>query len=161
MPRADYLIKRAFSAIATIFVAITLNFFLFRVLPGNAVTDLARVPHATAQLRHALTVEFGLDQPKWVQYLDYLRNLAHGNMGVSFAYQEPVSSLLFADLKNTVPMVAAGTLIAIVVGIASGVLSAWRRGTAADQVSTNLAILAYALPTQWLGLGLLIIFRAG
>jgi len=158
MPRADYLIKRAFSAIVTIFVAITLNFFLFRVLPGNAVTDLARVPHATAQLRHALTAEFGLDQPKWVQYLDYLRNLAHGNMGVSFAYQEPVSSLLFADLKNTVPMVMAGTLIAIVVGVASGVLSAWRRGTVADQVSTNLAILAYALPTQWLGLVLLIIF---
>ena len=56
MRGADYVIKRAGFALLTIFIAITVNFFLFRVLPGNAVSDLARVPHATTQLRHALTV---------------------------------------------------------------------------------------------------------
>src|SRR5216684_121398 len=132
MRGADYVIKRAGFALLTIFIAITVNFFLFRVLPGNAVSDLARVPHATAQLRH-------------------------GNMGVSFAYQQPVSSLLLNDLKNTIPMVTIGTLGAIVVGIATGILSAWRRGPAADHVSTNLAIAFYAFPTQFLGLMLLIL----
>jgi ABC-type dipeptide/oligopeptide/nickel transport system permease component len=158
MHRADYVIKRGFFALVTIFVAITINFFLFRVLPGNAVTDLSRVPHATPQLRHALSVEFGLDKPKWEQYLIYVRNLMHGNMGVSFAYQQPVSHLLIADLKNTIPMVTIGTFAAIVVGVSSGVLSAWRRGSPPDHVSTNLAIFAYAFPTQWLGLMLLILF---
>src|SRR5580700_4729680 len=104
MRRADYVIKRAFFALVTIFVAITLNFFLFRVLPGNAVTDLARVPHAGAQLKHALTVQFGLDKPKWQQYLLYLQQLAHGNMGISFNNRQPVTQLLLTDLKNTVPM---------------------------------------------------------
>jgi ABC-type dipeptide/oligopeptide/nickel transport system permease component len=160
MRRADYVIKRAFFALITIFVAITLNFFLFRVLPGNAVTNLARVPHAGAQLRHALTAEFGLDQPKWQQYVLYLRQLVHGNMGVSFVSQQPVSHLLLADLKNTIPMVTVGTLASIVVGVFTGVLAAWRRGSIADQLSTNTAVFAYAFPTQWLGLMLLILLSS-
>ena len=160
MRRADYVIKRATFALITIFVAITLNFFLFRVLPGNAVTDLARVPHAGANLKHALTVEFGLDKPKWEQYLVYLKELFHGNMGVSFVNQQPVSHLLLTDLKNTVPMVTVGTLASIVVGVFTGVLAAWRRGSLADHISTNTAIFAYAFPTQWLGLMLLILLSS-
>lgn len=158
MRGADYVIKRAGFALLTIFIALTINFFLFRVLPGNAVSDLARVPHATPQLRHALTVEFGLDRPKWQQYLIYLRELARGKMGISFAYQQPVSGLLLNDLKNTIPMVTIGTVGAIVVGIGTGILSAWRRGRPGDHVSTNLAIAFYAFPTQFLGLMLLILF---
>jgi ABC-type dipeptide/oligopeptide/nickel transport system permease component len=155
---ADYVIKRGFFALVTVFVAITINFFLFRVLPGTAVSDLSRVPHASPQLRHALTVEFGLNKPKWQQYLIYLQQLAHGNMGISFTYQQPVTQLLFADLKNTIPMVTVGTVAAIVVGVATGILSAWRRGSVPDHLSTNAAIFFYAFPTQWLGLMLLIIF---
>jgi ABC-type dipeptide/oligopeptide/nickel transport system permease component len=158
--RADYVLKRAFFALITIFVAITLNFFLFRVLPGSAVTDLARVPHAGAQLRHALTVEFGLDKPKWQQYLLYLQQLVHGNMGVSFVNQQPVGSLLLTDLKNTVPMVTVGTVASIIVGVFTGVLAAWRRGSIADHISTNTAVFAYAFPTQWLGLMLLILLSS-
>ena len=117
MRGADYVIKRGFFALVTVFVAITINFFLFRVLPGTAVTDLSRVPHASPQLKHALTVEFGLDKPKWEQYLIYLKNLLHGNMGISFAYQQPVRDLLIQDLKNTIPIVTVGTVAAIVIGI--------------------------------------------
>jgi ABC-type dipeptide/oligopeptide/nickel transport system permease component len=155
---ADYVIKRGFFALVTVFVAITINFFLFRVLPGNAVSNLSRVPKASPQLVHALTVEFGLDKPKWQQYLIYLRELFHGNMGISFTYQQPVSHLLIADLKNTIPMVTVGTVAAIVVGVVTGILSAWRRSSVTDHVSTNAAIFFYAFPTQWLGLMLLIIF---
>ena len=158
MRSTDYVIKRGFFALVTIYVAITINFFLFRVLPGNAITDLSRVPHAAPALRHALLVEFGLDKPKWEQYVIYLKNLAHGNMGISFANQQPVSHQLIADLKVTIPMVTVGTVAAIILGVLTGVLSAWRRGSPPDHVSTNLAIFAYAFPTQWLGLMLLILF---
>jgi len=79
-------------------------------------------------------------------------------MGISFANQQPVSHLLLADLKNTIPMVTVGTVAAIVVGVVTGILSAWRRSSVADHVSTNTAIFFYAFPTQWLGLMLLIIF---
>ncbi len=160
MRGADYVIKRALFAVATVFVAITINFFLFRVLPGNAVANLSRVPHATPALRHSLEVEFGLDKPKWQQYLIYLERLAHGNMGISFSNQQPVWSNLKTALANTIPMVTLGTVVAIVIGLATGVISAWRRGTKLDQVSTNTAIAFYAFPTQWLALVLLIYFSS-
>ena len=144
--RADYVIKRGFFALVTIFVAITLNFFLFRVLPGSAVTNLARVPSAGPRCKHALTVEFGLDKPKWQQYVLYLRELAHGNMGISFANQQPVSHLLLADLKNTIPMVTVGTVASIIVGVFTGVLAAWRRGSVADHISTNAGGIRVRVP---------------
>jgi ABC-type dipeptide/oligopeptide/nickel transport system permease component len=158
MRGADYVIKRSGFALVTIFVAITLNFLLFRALPGNAVSNLARVPHATAALREALTREFGLDKPKWEQYLIYVKQLSHLNFGISYANQQPVWNNLRTKLGNTIPMAALGTAFAIVIGVGTGVLSAWRRGTVLDQVSTNLAIAFYAFPTQWLGLMLLILF---
>ncbi len=155
--RTNYVIKRVFFALVTIFVAITINFFMFRVMPGSAVSNMARVPHASPALQHALTVEFGLDKSKFEQYLIYLGNLAHGNMGISFTYRQPVSHLLLADLRNTVYMVTVGTVAAIILGTGAGVLSAWRRGSLSDQVSSGAAIGAYALPTQWLGMVLLIV----
>jgi ABC-type dipeptide/oligopeptide/nickel transport system permease component len=158
MRGADYIIKRTFFAIATVFVAITINFFLFRVLPGSAVTDLSRVPHASPQLKIALEKEFGLDKSKWEQYVIYLKNLTHGNMGISFDTQQPVTTELLHALGNTIPMVTLGTAMAIIIGMATGLLSAWRRGSAADQVSTNVAIAFYSFPTQWLALMILIIF---
>ena len=158
MHGADYVIKRALFAVATVFVAITLNFVLFRALPGDAVSNLAHVPHATPQLKEALTREFGLDKPKWEQYVIYLRELTHLNLGVSYANHQPVTTNLLGKLGNTIPMVALGTFVAIVVGLATGVLSAWRRSTKLDQASTNVAIAFYSFPTQWLGLMLLIIF---
>jgi ABC-type dipeptide/oligopeptide/nickel transport system permease component len=158
--RTEYVVKRVAFAIVTVFVAITINFFLFRVLPGDAVRNLARVPRASEQLRHSLEVEFGLDKPMWQQYVIYLKELLHGNMGISFTNQQPVWDNLRDDRANTIPMVTLGTLIAIVIGVVTGVLSAWRRGTRLDKVSTNLAIAFYSFPTQWLALVLLIYFAA-
>jgi ABC-type dipeptide/oligopeptide/nickel transport system permease component len=160
MGRTEYVLKRVAFSLATVFVAITLNFFLFRVLPGNAVRSLARVPHATAALQHSLEQQFGLDKPKWEQYVIYLRELAHGNLGVSFTNQQPVRANLLEDLGNTIPMVTLGTVVAIVIGIVTGVYSAWRRGTVLDQISTNAAIAFYSFPTQWLALVLLIYLSA-
>jgi ABC-type dipeptide/oligopeptide/nickel transport system permease component len=154
----DYLVKRTGFAVITVFVAITINFFLFRVLPGDAVANVARVPSATPELRHALRVQFGLDKSMWQQYWIYLGQLLHGNLGVSFGNQQPVADNLRQAFANTLPMVTVGTLVAIVVGIATGVLSAVRRHTVADHVSTNLAIAFYAFPTQFLGMMLLILF---
>ena len=158
MRGADCLYKRVGFALITVYVALTINFFLFRVLPGDAVSNVARVPTATPALRHALRVQFGLDKSVWQQYLIYLEQLAHGNLGISFGNQQPVADNLWTAFGNTLPMVAIGTIVAIVVGIATGVLSAVRRHTLADHVSTNLAIAFYAFPTQFLGMMLLILF---
>ena len=156
----DYVLKRTAFALITVFVAITLNFVLFRALPGDAVTNLSRVPHASEQLKRSIAQEFGLDKSKWQQYLIYLRQLAKGNMGISYEDQQPVVSKLKEKLANTIPMVALGTVLAILLGVLTGVISAWRRGTYLDNVSTMTAMAFYSFPTQWLAL-MLIILLAG
>ncbi len=158
MRGADYVIKRTAFAVVTVFVAITLNFALFRLAPGSAVTDLSRVPHATPQLRQALTRQFGLDKSKGEQYVVYLEQLAHGNLGISFANEQPVSTNLRVALTNTLPMVFLGTLFAIVIGTLTGVIAAWRRGTPTEGVTVTSALGFYSMPTHWLGLMLIIIF---
>jgi len=154
----DYVLKRVGFAIVTVFVAVTINFVLFRLAPGTAVTNLSRVPHATQQLRHALEVQFGLDKSKWQQYVIYLKQLAHGNLGISYANEQPVSTNLRIALINTLPMVTLGTAFAIVFGIVTGVIAAWRRGTKTEGLSVSTALAFYAMPTQWLALMLIIIF---
>lgn len=116
------------------------------------------MPNGTEETREALVRQFGLDQPLWRQYLDYLRELSHGNLGISYTDQQPVMSQLLDALRTTVPMVALGTVTAIVLGLAFGVLAAWWRGHAVEKGSTFISMFFYALPTQWLGLMLILIF---
>jgi len=158
MRGADYVIKRTGFAVITVFVAVTINFALFRLAPGSAVSNLSRVPHATQELRQALKREFGLDKSKAAQYGIYLKQLTHGNLGVSFANQQPVSHNLWEALKNTLPMVLLGTVFAIVFGTLTGVVAAWRRGTALEGATVTTALGFYSMPTHWLGLMLVILF---
>src|SRR3954465_3491801 len=158
MRGADYVIKRVAFAIVTVFVALTINFALFRLAPGTAVTNLARVPHATQELRDSLKQQFGLDKSKGEQYVIYLKQLAHGNLGVSFANQQPVSHNLWVALKNTLPMVILGTIFAVVFGTLTGVIAAWRRGTGVEAAAVTSALGFYSMPTHWLGLMLVILF---
>lgn len=153
-----YLWKRSLFAVVTIFVALTVNFVLFRVLPGDAVTRVSRIPNASPALKHALEVEFGLDKSLWEQYVLYLQQLCRGNLGVSFTNRQPVLGNLLEAFGNTLPMVTVGTVIAIAVGVAVGVYAAVRRNTLGDHVSTGVAVAFYAFPTQFLGMMLLILF---
>lgn len=153
-----YLWKRSVFAVVTIFVALTVNFVLFRVLPGDAVTRISRVPNASPTLKLALEAEFGLDKPVFQQYVLYLQQLLHGNLGVSFTNRQPVLDNLIEAFGNTLPMVTTATVIAIVVGVGVGVFSAMHRGSAGDHIGTGLAVVFYAFPTQFLGMMLLIVF---
>jgi ABC-type dipeptide/oligopeptide/nickel transport system permease component len=155
---ADYVIKRVAFAVLTVFIAVTINFVLFRLAPGSAVTNLARVPHATPETRQAIKRQFGLDKSKFEQYVIFLKQLAHGNLGISFANSQPVSDNLRTALINTIPMVSLGTIFAIVLGTLTGILAAWRRGTIAEGATVTTALGFYSMPTHWLGLMLVILF---
>ncbi|MCW2289910.1 ABC transporter permease [Leucobacter luti] len=158
MHRGRYIWHRTVFALITVFVAISLNFVLFRVLPGSAVTRISRVPNASPELKEALEKQFGLDKSVWEQYLLYLKGLFTGNLGVSFNNRQPVAENLSHAFMNTLPLVLTGTIIALIIGILLGVLSAVRRGSIFDHTMTNISVLFYAFPTQFLGAMLLIAF---
>jgi len=157
MRGADYVIKRTVFALMTVFVAVTLNFIIFRAAPGDATTAL-RCRNCPIEFKEALRKELGLDKTKVQQYGIYLKELAHGDLGRSFASRQPVTDELATPIKNTIPMVLLGEVIAVFLGILTGVVAAWRRGTLLDSGSLGVALVFYSLPTQWLGLMLVILF---
>lgn len=146
----NYVVKRIGFALLTMFIAITLNFFLFRVLPGSAVSGL-RCQNCTQQFKRAITREYGLDRSKLDQYVVYLERLGEGNLGTSVANNRPVWQDISQPLLNTLPMILAGTIVSIVLGVVSGVIAAWRRGTIVDGASLWTSLVFYAMPTQWIG----------
>lgn len=156
--RQKFVLRRLGSALVIAFVAITFNFVLFRALPGDAVTNIARVPNMSSAARAALRALFGLDKPLWQQYVLYLEQLGRGNLGISFQNQQPVAGQIWRAIGNTLPMVGLGAVIAVLVGVLIGVTAAYRQGTMLDRGLTGTAMVVYALPVQWIGLLFLVWF---
>ena len=156
MRGADYIVKRIAFALVTLFVAVSLNFVLFRLLPGDAVSGL-KCQACTPQFKDAIRKQYGLDKSKWQQYVIYLERLTHGDLGTSVYDNNPVWQDIKTPLLNTLPMIVTGTVISILLGVIAGVVAAWRRGRRlADSANTWVALAFYAAPTQWIGL--LVIF---
>lgn len=149
---ARYVAKRVLFAAITIFVALSVNFWLFRGLQGDAVSGL-RCRTCSAEFKKQQERELGLDKPLTTQYVLYVKALAHGDLGNSLRSPYPkVRATLWEPIKRTVPMILLGTIFSIVIGVVTGVVAAWRRGTFVDRASTGAALAAYAMPTQWLAL---------
>jgi ABC-type dipeptide/oligopeptide/nickel transport system permease component len=157
MSRADYITKRALFAIVTAFLAITLNFVIFRAAPGDASSTLSKCRNCTPAFRDALRADLGLDKSKVEQYFIYIKELAQGNLGHSFVNRRPVSNEVFRSLLKTLPMVALGAAFGLILGILLGVVTAWRRGTWADWGGLSAALMLSSLPVQWLGLMLIVL----
>lgn len=166
MERSDYVIRRLGWAIFTICFVVTLNFFLFRVLPGDPAKSGARDPRLTREAQEAIRVRFGLDKPLLInttgdpfdsQFFRYFGNLLRGDLGISYNFSRPVADLLRERLVNTVLLVMVGQTLAILIGLALGIVAAWRRGTALDAAALVFGLFTWALPTFFLGIILLIV----
>ena len=166
--RGAFLLRRVGWAVVTIFVVITFNFFLFRILPGDPAKAGVKDPRLTPESQAALTIRYGLDKPVFLnlgggdpfdsQYFIYLGLLAHGDLGMSYAHKDqPVGDLLGQALINTLWLVIPAELLSIVLGIGLGLLTAWRRRTAIDFGALGFALFMWSLPTFFLGLVLLFV----
>ena len=166
MQRSNYIVKRIGWALFTIIFVIVLNFFMFRVLPGDPAKAGIRDPRLTLQAQQAIRERFGLDKPLLIntagnpfdsQFFLYFRNLLRGDLGISYNFNRPVTDLLGERLVNTVLLVSLGQTLAIVIGLALGVYAAWRRGTSLDAGALIFGLVTWSLPTFFLGIILLIV----
>lgn len=157
MLQPKYLARKVTWLLVTFFIVATFNFLLFHVMPGNPVLLLARSGHLTQQEAAQVTKLYGLDHSLFAQYFIYLNNLLHGQLGISYAYHEPVSQLLGQYLGNTVLLLFAATLITIVFGTIVGVIAANRRGGKYDATTVVASVIGWSLPTFWVGIILVFI----
>jgi len=150
--RIRYLGRKIVWLVVTLYFVVTFNFVLFHLLPGNPVRLLARSGHLTPQAVAEITKVYGLNHPPLQQYLIYLNGLLHGQLGISYTYREPVSTLLGQYLGNTIVLLTAATLLTIVLGVLIGVLAASRRGRGYDSATVTASVIGWSLPTFWTGL---------
>jgi peptide/nickel transport system permease protein len=135
---------------------LVLNFFLFRILPGDPARVLTRISRASPTVIKELRAEFGLDRPLPAQFVDYVGDTMRGEFGVSYRYTRPVSEVIGEAVWPTILLLGIATIGATISGIALGMWGAWRRGTAADTTSLGFALVTYAMPEFWLGMLLLL-----
>jgi peptide/nickel transport system permease protein len=154
------LLKKIVYACITIFFVLVFNYFLFRILPGDVVSMLSRSANATPQMIENIRATYGLDLPWYEQFGIYLKDLFSGNLGTSFIYKKPVVEVIGGKILPTIILLGVGEIIAIVVGILFGVISAWKRGKAVDTSLLTTSLLLYSMPVFWFGLILVLIFSA-
>jgi peptide/nickel transport system permease protein len=156
-----YAAGRVLGALGSLAFVLVLNFFLFRVLPGDPARTLGRGRFSSPEQLEEFNRNYGLDQPLPQQFLTYVQNTLSGDLGVSLRYRVPVSDLIVDRLWPTLLLVGTSTLLAAVIGIWIGINGAWKRGRAFDETSTGTALTLYSMPEWWLGLMLIAVFAVG
>ncbi len=146
-----FIFRRCIEIILIFFVIMTVLFVLFRLAPGDPVERMVD-PSMTPEDARVLTETLGLDRPVLTQYLYYLKNVASGNLGVSFHYGEPVIHILMNRLPNTILLFTTAILLSAFLGVFFGKIAAWKKGSPTDTWMTIGAVFCHTLFLPWLAL---------
>ena len=153
-----YVIRRILSGILTILVVFTMNFILVKSAPGDPITTLMGKESDDPVLRAALEEKWGLNKPIHEQYLSYLENALHGDLGTSITYNRSVNDMIAERVFATVLLGLTALVLAFCIGTALGIFCARRDGSFIDNILSTVSYATDAMPSFWLGLMLMIIF---
>jgi peptide/nickel transport system permease protein len=159
--KVGYLGRRLVSAFVTIVLIALINFLLFRAMPGSPErVILGRTPNVTAEILQQTRERWGLDKPLLPdQFVAYLGATVRGDLGFSFiARGQTVTEVLAQRIWPTIILFGLGEILAIVLGLALGAYSGWRRGGAVDYVGNGVSLVLYSTPYFLLGMAFLLIF---
>jgi peptide/nickel transport system permease protein len=152
-----YLISRLAQIIIVVFTALSINFVLIHLIPGDP-TSMILGRHASASDRDRVRKEMGLDRPLATQYLEYFLNVLKGDMGNSYRMEEPVLKVVLATVPNTLMLAGSAFILSLVIGVLLGTLTAVRVGTWFDGLVNSVAILGFSVPVFWIGIILILVF---
>lgn len=152
-----YALRRLVQMIPVLILVSMVVFAVIHLIPGNPAEIMAG-PNATDEQLDALRAAYGLDQPIWMQYLIWLRNVLSGNLGKSFINDFPVSTLLLQRIPATVELALAAGVVALVIALPLGIFSALRPGSLVDLATTLFSALSFAVPSFWLAILLVLLF---
>jgi peptide/nickel transport system permease protein len=153
----EYFLRRVVQAIPLLLLASVIVFSLIHITPGDPVRIMLG---EQSSAEHVLAVRrsLGLERPLPVQYLIFLGKLLRGDLGTSIRAMRPVTELIVLALPATIELTGAALLIAIIIGIPTGVLAGLKPGSLFDNVALLLALLGQAIPSFWLGLTMIYLF---
>ncbi|EFV74663.1 ABC transporter permease [Cytobacillus sp. FSL W8-0315] len=145
-----------------IFLMLTLNFLLPRLMPGNPLVFLAGedVGFMSSAEKEAILDKYGLNDSIIEQYGAYIKNIFTGDFGYSYQQKRPISELLVERLPWTMLLTGLGLVLSTVIGVMFGAISAWKRGTRTDANLLTVFMFLSAMPSFWVGMILVSIFSA-
>jgi len=150
--------KKVVNAIALLLAVLVLNFTLIHLAPGDPVEVLVgEMGGATPEIIAELRANLGLDQPFYIQILTYLGNVATGDLGHSFYYDKPVTTLILERISATLLLVVTALFFALIAGTALGVASAQRRDSLLSNIVTVLSLAGFSAPVFWIGIMLILL----
>ena len=153
------LLVRSIYAIILLLAVLVLNFSMMHLAPGDVADTIAQANGgADAEVLEAIRTEYGLDQPFLVQLGRYIGNVMQLNLGYSFYYREPVTELILQRLPATLLLVFSAQILALLLGVLLGVISAQRPNGITSHFVTFIALFGYSAPVFWTGILLLIGF---
>jgi peptide/nickel transport system permease protein len=147
-----YILRRILYLIPTFFGATFLAFLIIQMAPGDYLTQLELDPKVTPETIARLRSQFGLDRPVYEQYLLWMNNLLHLNLGYSFAFQAPVLDVIWPRVVNSMVIVIPSTLLLYLVAIPIGVYGAVRQYSLGDRILSFLAYVGLSVPSFFLAL---------
>jgi peptide/nickel transport system permease protein len=154
-----YIARRSIAALLVVWAAVTAVFFLTR-LSGDPAALLID-PNATAEQYETLRRHFGLDQPVLVQYARFLMGVTRGDLGDSFLYNEPAINIIVKRLPATAELAISALVLAVVIAVPLGIVSAVRRNSPLDYGISLLTSISQSIPSYWFGLMLILLFAVG
>ena len=156
MRLANYTLQRTALSAISFFGAVTFVFFLTHYLPGNPI--MVRAGVATGDSIELIERQLGLDRPLGEQYVDYMGNLAQGDLGRSWVTNRPVRDDLGDRLPASIELAIYGTLLSLMLGLPLGMLAAVKQDTVIDHIVRFIGVLGVSTPAFWLGLILIYFF---
>jgi len=156
-----YIVKRLFQALITLLLATVFSFLIVQLAPGDFLTPFRQNPEISPETIAQRVKDFGLDQPIWVQYFSWLRQvITQGDFGTSFAYNRPAVEILWERVPNTLLLSAASIFVTWAIAIPLGIISAINQNKLPDRILRLFSYFAQGFPTIITGLLLLFFAQA-
>jgi peptide/nickel transport system permease protein len=155
---STYALRRILQTIPILLIISVLLFIMVRAAPGGPLTAARRNPNITEEQIQKLEEQLGLNRPLPVQYAEWIGKMVRGDMGQSIKFRRPVSEMIGERIPNTLILVGLAFLVALLIALPVGILSALKPYSIFDYIATTLTFLGQSLPVYWLGLGLILLF---
>lgn len=152
-----YTAKRLVDLIPTLFLVTIIVFLVTRMIPGDPASTMLG-PQASVEEINNLREQLGLNEPKLQQFIQYLQDLLHFDLGYSLAYKRPVVELIMERFPNTIILTLFSLIVSLVVGMTAGIISAVKKGTFLDYTFTFISLVGVSIPVFWLGIMLVLLF---
>ena len=155
---ASYLIRRLMLAIPSLLGISLILYLVLALAPGDPFEELATNPNVPPEVREALRVKFGMDDPVMLRYVRWLMAMLQGDWGFSFASRIDVDTLILERVPTTLFVIGSSQLLALAIALPVGIYAATRPYSIFDQIANTLAFVGFSLPTFFTGLLLIMLF---